>query len=144
MTVLTCRLGRSAISVTIAWMFLLQMTTGSAGAYALGSAIGDMRQPAGRSGGTACPQLTRFDISTPGAINRQWSTALGTSPVTILTADQTAAGRLNEIENVIQQSLGAWTGVAGSSLDADPSDTATSVNGERGNGLMGWDVPRRA
>ena len=116
MTVLTCRLGRSAISVTIAWMFLLQMTTGSAGAYALGSAVGDMRQPAGRSGGTACPQLTRFDISTPGAINRQWSTALGTSPVTILTADQTAAGRLNEIENVIQQSLGAWTGVAGSSL----------------------------
>jgi hypothetical protein len=33
-----------------------------------------------------------------------------------LTADQTAAGRLNEIENAIQQSLGAWTGVPGSSL----------------------------
>jgi hypothetical protein len=75
-----------------------------------------MRQPARRSGGTACPQLTRFDVSTPGTINRQWSTALGTSPVTILTVDQTAAGRLNEIESVIQQALGAWAGVPGSSL----------------------------
>jgi hypothetical protein len=31
----------------------------------------DMRQPPGRSGRTACPQLTRFDISAPGAIHRQ-------------------------------------------------------------------------
>jgi hypothetical protein len=107
---------RNAVSIVVAWMFLLQVTAGSAGAYALGSTVGDMRQPAGRSGGTACPKLTRFDVSTPGTINRQWSTALGTSPVTILTADQTSAGRLSEIENVIQQSFGAWTGVPGASL----------------------------
>jgi len=112
----TLRLFQRAASAAMAWMFLLQVTAGSAGAYALGSAVGDMRQAATRSGGTACPQLTRFDVSTPGTISRQWSTSLGTSPVTILTADQTAAGRLNEIENVIQQSLGAWTGVPGSSL----------------------------
>jgi Matrixin len=112
----SCRPARAAVSAALAWMFLLQVTGGLAGAYALGSAVGDMRQPAGRSGGTACPQLTRFDISTPGAINRQWSTSLGTNPITILTTDQTAAGRANEIENVIQQSLGAWTGVPGSSL----------------------------
>jgi matrixin len=90
------------------------MTANSAGAYVLGSAVGDMRQAAG--GATSCPQLTRFDISTPGTINRQWSTSLGSSPVTILTADQTAAGQLNEIENMIQQSLAAWTAVAGTSL----------------------------
>jgi hypothetical protein len=108
--------GRSVLSVAVACLFLMQVTVVSAGAYALGSTVGDMRQAPARSGGTSCPHLTRFDVSTPGTINRQWSTALGTSPVTILTADQTAAGRLNEIENVIQQSLGAWTGVPGSSL----------------------------
>jgi hypothetical protein len=75
-----------------------------------------MRKAPSLSGGTSCPQLTRFDVSTPGTINRQWSTTLGTSPITILTADQSAAGRLNEIENVIQQSLAVWTGVAGTSL----------------------------
>ena len=107
---------RTAISVVMAWILLCQVTAISTGAYALGSSVGDMRQAAARSGGTSCPQLTRFDVSTPGAINRQWSTSLGTNPVTILTVDQTAAGQLIEIENVIQQSLGAWTGVPGSSL----------------------------
>ena len=116
MTIHTSRPVRRAVTAGIAWVFLLQVTAGSAGAYVLGSAVGDMRQAATRSGGTACPQLTRFGVSTPGTISRQWSTGLGTNPVTILTADQTAAGRLNEIENVIQQSLGAWTGVPGSSL----------------------------
>jgi hypothetical protein len=116
MTIHIYRPGCKAIPGAMAWLFLLQATTSSAGGYALGSVVGDMRQPAGQSGGTACPKFTRFDVSTPGTINRQWSTALGTSPVTILTADQTAAGRLTEIENAIQQSLGAWTGVSGSSL----------------------------
>ncbi len=105
-----------ALSIVVAWTFLLQATAVSSGAYALGSTVGDMRQAPARSGGTSCPQHTRFDISTPGTINRQWSTSLGNSPVTVLTVDQTAAGRLNEIEAVIQQSLGAWTGVPGSLL----------------------------
>jgi hypothetical protein len=77
-----------------------------------------MRQPASKSGGTSCPQHTRFGTSTPGTINRQWSTSLGTSPATILTADQTATGQLNEIEAVIQASLAAWTGVSGAALAA--------------------------
>jgi Matrixin len=107
---------RAAVSIAMAGVFLLQVTAISTGAYALGSAVGDMRQTTSRSGGTSCPQFTRFDVSTPGTINRQWSTSLGTNPVTILTVNQTAAGRLIEVENVIQQSLGAWTGVPGSSL----------------------------
>ena len=105
------------------WLFLLQITAATTGAYALGTAVGDMRQAASRSGGTSCPQLTRFDVSTPGTINRQWSTSLGSSPVTILTADQTSAGQLNEIETIIQQSLAAWTGVSGTSLG--PSSLGT-------------------
>ncbi len=84
-------------------------------AYAFGYIVGDMRQAAALSGGTACPQPTRFNLSN-GAINRQWSTSLGTSPVTILTQDQTSAGQLTEIENVITASLGAWTGIADTAL----------------------------
>jgi len=116
MKIHTFRTLRFGVCVAMTWIFVFQVSAISTGAYALGSSVGDMRQPTSRSGGTSCPQFTRFDVSTPGTINRQWSTSLGTNPVTILTVDQTAAGRLTEIENVIQQSLGAWTGVPGSSL----------------------------
>jgi hypothetical protein len=100
----------------LAWVFLLQVTEISSGAYALGTAVGDMRQSASLSGGTSCPQLTRFDASTPGAINRQWSVSLGNNPVTIKTLNQTPDGQADEIEAVIQQSLAAWTGVSGTLL----------------------------
>lgn len=87
--------------------------------YVVNSVVADMRQPAAASGGTACPQPTRFDISVAGGINRQWSTSLGTSPVTILTANQTPAGQLTEIENAITQSFGSWTSVSGATLAAN-------------------------
>jgi len=107
---------RNTMSVAVACLFLLQITAVYAGAYDLGTTVADMRQAPSRSGGTSCPRLTRSDISTSGSINRQWSTSLGTNPVTILTADQTPAGRLNEIGAVIQQSLSVWTGVSGTLL----------------------------
>ena len=107
---------RNTLSVAVACMFLLQITAAYTGAYDLGTTVADMRQAASQSGGTSCPQLTRFDVSTPGSINFQWSTSLGTYPVTILTADQTMDGQLNEIEAVIQQSLSVWTSVSGTLL----------------------------
>ena len=116
MTMQNGRQVRSGLSIALACLFLIQITAASAGAYSLGSTVADMRQAPSLSGGTSCPQLTRFAVSTAGTINRQWSTVLGTSPVTILTVDQSAAGQLNEIESVIQQSLAIWTGVAGTSL----------------------------
>lgn len=109
---------RRAGSLAAACLFLAQITASTAGAYALGTTVADMREPASVSGGTACPQLTRFDVSTPGSINRRWSTSLGISPVTILTADQTASGQLNEIEQAIQTSFGVWTGVSGTGLNS--------------------------
>ncbi len=119
-----CRgLSRKSVRVAVTFFFLMQITAASAGAYDLGTTVADMRQPTSKSGGTSCPQLTRFSIATPGAINRQWSTSLGTSPVTILTADQTPAGQLNEIEAAIRQSLSVWTSVAGSSLKASSLGT---------------------
>ncbi len=87
----------------------------SGNGYGLNYVVADMRQPGSASGGTACPQLMRQNNST-GGINRQWSTSLGTSPVSILTVDQTPAGRLNEVESVITGGLAAWTGVSGSAL----------------------------
>jgi hypothetical protein len=110
---------------------MLQVTSVFTCAYDLGTVVGDMRQAASISGGTSCPQHTRFDVSAPGAINRQWSTSLGASPATILTADQSPAGQLNEIEAVVQASLAAWTGVAGVSLSPSTLGTLrrTSIAG---------------
>ena len=107
---------RNSISVSVAFLFLLEITAANTGAYNLGTTVADMRQSASASGGTSCPQLTRFNISTPGSINRQWSTSLGANPVTILTATQAAPGRLNEIQAVIQESLSVWTNVPGTLL----------------------------
>jgi hypothetical protein len=113
---------RGPVSRAAACLFLLQFTAASTGAYDLGTTVADMRQNAALSGVTSCPQLTRFGISSPRSVRRQWSTALGTSPVTILTANLTSAGKLNEIEATIQQSLSVWTGVSGSSLNPSKLD----------------------
>jgi len=107
---------RKTISLAVTCLFLVQITAACTGAYDLGTTVADMTQAAWQSGGTSCPQLTRYDISTPGSINRQWSTSLGTSPITILTADQTRDGQLNEIQAMIQESLAVWTGVPGTLL----------------------------
>jgi len=107
---------RNATTVAVACLFLLQITAACTGAYDLGTIVADMNQAAGQSGGTSCPQLTRFDVSTPGSINRQWSTSLGASPVTILTADQSPEGQQIEIQAMIQESLSVWTGVSGTLL----------------------------
>ena len=104
------------MSFSVGCLFLLQITAACTGAYDLGTTVADMTQAAWQSGGTSCPQLTRFDASTPGSINRQWSISLGTSPVTILTADQSPDGQLNELQATIQESLSVWTGVSGTLL----------------------------
>ena len=114
---------RRTISISIAYISLLQITAAYTGAYDLTTTVADMRQNSALSGGTSCPQLTRFDISTPGSVNRQWSTSLNGSPATIITADQTPNGEIAEINAVIQTSLAVWTGVSGSSLTPTTLDT---------------------
>jgi hypothetical protein len=51
----------------------------------------------------------------------RWCTALGSNPLTIITQDQTPTGRLNMIEQTMQQSLSVWAGVR--VLYPDPGDT---------------------
>jgi len=107
---------RRTRAAAMAWFFLLLVLQQPAGSYTLGTTVADMRQAASRSGGTSCPQLTRFDVSAPGAVALQWDTVLGNNPATILTADQTPSGQLAEIEGVIQQAMGVWSGVSGTTL----------------------------
>jgi hypothetical protein len=68
--------------------------------YAFNEIVPDVRQAASISGGSACPARSHIRaVAAARAV--QWSTALGTNPLTIITQDQTLNGRLAEIEQVI-------------------------------------------
>jgi hypothetical protein len=84
-------------------------------AYAFNMLVPDVRQPASVSGGSACPIPSRQPTS-PGAIAVRWSTALGVTPATIFTQNQTSFAKLTEIEQTISVSLATWTGVSGTML----------------------------
>ncbi len=84
-------------------------------AYSFNMIVPDVRQPTSISGGAACP-VRAHQLTGPGTLAAQWSTALNTSPVTILTQNQTTSARLTEIEQTVTQSLGVWTGVSGTLL----------------------------
>jgi hypothetical protein len=84
-------------------------------AYSFDMIVPDVRQPAAISGGSACPVRTH-QLTAAGNIAARWSTALNASPVTVVTQNQTASGRLTEIEQVIAQALAVWTGVSGTTL----------------------------
>ena len=87
----------------------------AAQSYSFNEIVPDVRQPVAVSGGSACP-VRSHRLTTAGSIATRWSTVLGTNPVTILTQNQTVNGRVNEIEQVITQSLAVWTGVSGTTL----------------------------
>jgi hypothetical protein len=87
----------------------------AAQAYAFNMIVPDVRQPLAISGGSACP-VKAHQLNSAGSIGIRWSTALNTNRVTVLTQNQTASGRLTEIEQGITQSLAVWTGVSGTSL----------------------------
>jgi hypothetical protein len=98
-----------------------------ASGYAFNEIVPDVRQPVNISGGSACPVRSHIR-SVAAARTMRWSTMLNTNPVTIITQDQTANGRLAEIEQVITQSMGAWSGVSGTTLQTVPATvTRTSV-----------------
>ena len=115
------------------WAVILAIFYGTwaapaAQAYAFNMVVPDVRQPLAISGGSACP-VRAHQLTTPGNLAVRWSTVLNANPVTVFTQNQTASGRLAEIEQVITQSLAAWTGINGSSLTpatfAPPARTST-------------------
>ena len=101
----------SAVTAAIYLGWTAQVAAG----YAFNQVVPDVRQSAALSGGSACP-VPAHQLSAAASIAVRWSTILGTNPVSILTQNQTASGRLSEIEQVISQSLGVWTGITGTTL----------------------------
>ena len=99
---------------SMCFALLLFCTQGACG-YAFNQIVPDLRLPASSAGRSACP-IPVHRLTAAGGITIRWSTILGTLPTTILTQDQTSSGRLNEIEQVIQESLAVWTGVSGTTL----------------------------
>jgi hypothetical protein len=84
--------------------------------YSLSYTVADMRLSNAESGGSACPQQNHWDPALSGGINLQWSTVLPSNPAEIITESQTPSGQVAEIQSVIAQSFGVWTGVAGTTL----------------------------
>jgi hypothetical protein len=127
-------------SISMAALLIWYVGSSSiANAYSFGYTVGDMRLAANQSGGTACPQPTRWNSSLAGGINRQWSTSLSDSPVSIFTFDQTSGGRLTELESDIAQSFSVWTGISGSTVApgsmATLSRTSTTTACSSADGL---------
>src|SRR5579859_4621548 len=107
-------LSHQILGILLAGIYGVCGIPGASG-YAFNEIVPDVRQPSSVSGGSACP-VPSHDVTGTGAIAEQWSTVLGTNPVTVLTQDQTPAGRLNEVEQVITQSIAVWAGVSGTTL----------------------------
>src|SRR5260370_42179590 len=98
------RTTRRKTSATLLAAFFGLYAVPRAEGYAFDEVVPDVRQPVSVSGGSACP-VRAHRLTSPGSIAVRWSTALGTNPVTIVTQNQTAGGQLNEIEQMIVQSL---------------------------------------
>jgi len=109
-------MGVKVLAVVVA-VFYAAWGAPMAAAYAFNELVPDVRQPANLSGGSACP-VRSHQLTGAGAIAVRWSTVLGTNPVTILTTDQTASGRLSEIEQVVAESMQVWSSVSGTTLTA--------------------------
>src|SRR5882762_136184 len=103
------------ISSTLVSALYLAATAQCAAGYAFNQIVPDVRQGIALSGGSACP-VRAHQLSAASSIFVRWSTTLGANPVAVVTQNQTAAARLSEIEQVISQSLAAWTGVIGTTL----------------------------
>jgi hypothetical protein len=66
-----------------------------------------------------CPQPDRWNLSVSSPLNRRWSTALPLSPATILTvATPQTSAQISEIDSLISQTFGVWSGVTGTTFNA--------------------------
>ena len=125
-------------SILATGMAMFYGTWGAPGsaAYSFNELVPDVRQPASLSGGSACP-VRSHQLTAAGAISLRWSTALGASPTTIVTTDQTVGGRLNEIEQVVLQSLQVWGSVSGTTLIPTSFGTLSRTSTQNACGVDG-------
>ncbi|MGH9757710.1 MAG: matrixin family metalloprotease [Candidatus Acidiferrales bacterium] len=88
------------------------------GATVLGPAAGGYTVVTTLPQAEGCPQFDRWNLSISTPLNRRWSTTLPPSPTILTAAAQGSAAQLNEIEQTISDSFGAWAAVAGSMLNS--------------------------
>jgi hypothetical protein len=129
-------------------LFLILWSVITAQGYSFNQIVPDVRQPGGVSGGSACP-VPSHHLTSAAAIAFRWSTVLGTNPKTILTQNQTASDSLNEIEQVIQQSLSVWSSVSGTALTSASiaplvRNSAANLCGSDGINSICFDQPDMA
>src|SRR5258705_4900394 len=105
----------SKISSTLVSAIYLAASAQCAAGYAFNQIVPDVRQRVAMSGGSACP-VRAHELSGASSISVRWSTTLGANPVAVVTQNHAAAARPTVIEQVISQSLAAWTGVIGTTL----------------------------
>lgn len=65
-----------------------------------------------------CPQLDRWNLSLETPLDREWSTSLPTTHTIITAAQQGTSAQLDEIEQAIRDSFGAWSSVTGTIFNA--------------------------
>jgi hypothetical protein len=68
-----------------------------------------------------CPQPDRFNLALASPLNRRWSTSIPFSllqPVLLTVAPSGTPAQLDEIEQAISDSFGAWSGVSGTTFNA--------------------------
>lgn len=100
---------------TIAVAAAISLLWAALGSESASAYLADVTLPA--AGG--CPAFDRWNLSASQPLNRRWSTSLPVSPITVLTvAQQNSSAQLLEIEQTISAAFDAWTGVAGTSLNA--------------------------
>jgi hypothetical protein len=68
--------------------------------------------------GPGCPQIDRWNLSVATPLDRQWSTALPTTHSIVTAAQQGSSAQLDEVEQAIEDSFGAWSGVTGTTINA--------------------------
>jgi hypothetical protein len=129
-------------------LFLTLWSVITAQGYSFTQIVPDVRQPGGVSGGSACP-VPSHHLTSAAAIAFRWGTVLGTNPKTILTQNQTASDSLNEIEQVIQQSLSVWSSVSGTALTSASiaplvRNSAANLCGSDGINSICFDQPDMA
>lgn len=64
-----------------------------------------------------CPQPNRWNLSLTSPLSRRWSTFIPRTAAILTVAGSGTAAQLNEVEQVISDSFGAWSGVAGTTFN---------------------------
>ncbi|HKV49176.1 MAG TPA: matrixin family metalloprotease [Candidatus Acidoferrales bacterium] len=64
-----------------------------------------------------CPQTDRWSLSLETPLDRQWSASLPTTHAILTVAPQGTSAQRDEVEQAIEDSFGAWTGVVGTTFN---------------------------